>query len=180
MYEFYEPSQCERQGAPRAFKYELEMLRFAASKYSNAQDKLLRNALVECALLHARNLLDFFWRKQPPKNDDICAAHFVGKSAKRKSADWWRSCKLPYLKSHKTTINKSLSHLTYERIGAEYKWDLAKIKDEIEAAYTEFLQLLPQEDQAKWPPPEDFGTDKPKADGSPKVKSNIKMQKAKM
>jgi hypothetical protein len=99
-----------------------------------------------------------FWissgRKQPPNNDDICAGHFIGEFAKNRAGNWWRSCKLPYLKSQKAAINKSLSHLTYERIGADYEWDLAKIKDEIEAAYAEFYQLLPQEEQAKWPTPE--------------------------
>ena len=150
MPEYYEPSDCERKGAPRAFKYELEMLRFAIEEYSRVQGQT--NALLECALLHARNLLDFFYRKRPPKDDDICAGHFVDKSIKGKSGNWWRSCNLPYLKSKKTIINKSLSHLTYDRIGAEYKWDLVKIKDEIEAAYAEFFQLLPQEEQAKWPP----------------------------
>jgi len=146
MSEFYEPSQCERQGAPRAFKYELEMLRFAVVEHSKVQEQ--SNALLESALLHARNLLDFFGQKQPPKSDDICAGHFV------KAANWWRSRRLPYLESQKGAINKSLSHLTYERIGAKYEWDLPKIKDEVEAAYTEFLRLLPEEDRTKWPPAE--------------------------
>lgn len=160
MSEFYEPSHCELEGAPEAFKYELDMLRFAVREHSNAKEEMIRKAMLECTLPHARNLLDFFWRKQPPKNDNICAGHFVGKSTKKKTGDWWRSCKLPYLKLHKTAINKSLSHSTYERIGAEHiQWEFAKIKDEIEAAYAEFYQLLPQGDRAKWPPPETSGTD---------------------
>ena len=148
----YEPSECERSGAPRAFEYELKMLRFAIEEHSRVQGQT--DALLECALLHTRNLLEFFYQKQPPENDNICAGHFVGEFAKNKTGNWWKSCRLPYLKSQKVAINKSLSHLTYERIGAEYKWDLAKIKHEVETAYSEFFNLLPEEDRAKWLPPE--------------------------
>jgi hypothetical protein len=65
MPEFYQPSDCEREGAPRAFEYELKMLRFAIAieEHSKAQKQFLKNALVECVLLHARNILDFFWQK---------------------------------------------------------------------------------------------------------------------
>lgn len=154
MSEFYQPSKCERQGAPGAFRYELQMFRFSTQlcelfkdPHSLLFNKYIHDAVLEAALLHARNLLDFFTGK-PSLKDDIVASHFVG-----------NPLGLPYLESIRNDINKSLSHLTYTRIGAEYKWDLPKIRDEIEAAYNEFLQLLPQKDRAKWPPPEDSGTD---------------------
>ena len=151
MCDFYEPSASECRGAPRAFEYELEMFYYAEEQVSSARDGL-RKPMIECALLHARNLLDFFTGGQTVigKMDkkSIRAGHFIRENT------WWKSDKLPYLQKQKKGINKALSHLTYDRIGAEYEWDLAKFKDEIEAAYTEFFELLPQEDRAEWPAPE--------------------------
>ncbi len=145
----YQPSEHERQGAPEAFKYELEMFSYAEEQLSNAQGDL-RNAMIECALLHARNLLDFFTGNQPmmAKIDEssIRAGHFVEGNI------WWKSSKLSHLQKRKKDINKALSHLTYDRIGAEYNWnDLSKFREEVEAAYSEFCQLLPCEAPAKWP-----------------------------
>jgi hypothetical protein len=118
----------------------------------------LRSAILETVLLHARNLLEFFTGDQPIigrlDEDSIRAGHFV------KGSTWWKSSKLSHTKSRKTDINKSLSHLTFKRIKENYKWDdLPKIKGEIEASYIEFLNLLPDEDRAKWPPPENSGMD---------------------
>lgn len=147
----YQPSEPERQGTPEAFKYEMEMFCYAEGQLSKAQGNL-RKAMIECALLHARNLLDFFTGNQPMTGrmdeKSIRAGHFI------KENTWWKSDKLSYLQKRKKDINKALSHLTYDRIGAEYEWDLAKIKDEVEASYIEFVKLLPKEDRTKWPVPE--------------------------
>jgi hypothetical protein len=152
----YQPSDPERQGAPEAFKYEMEIFCYAEGHLSNAQGNL-RKAMIECALLHARNLLDFFTGNQPMTGrmdeKSIRAGHFI------KENTWWKSDKLSYLQQRKKDINKSLSHLTYDRIGTEYEWNLAKIKDEIKASYTELLKLLPEVERSKWPPPENSGTD---------------------
>jgi hypothetical protein len=161
----YEPSELDLEGAPRAFHYELQMFRLymqflelLRNPYSILFNRCIYNAVLEGVLLHVRNLLEFFTGNQPAKGsfdeDSIRAGHFVGKSNKNQDC-WWSSSKLRYTKSRKTDINKSLSHLTFTRIREKYKWDdLPKIRAEIEAAYTEFLQLLPQEDRAEWPAPE--------------------------
>lgn len=140
MSEKYEPSPNEREEAPEAFKYELEMFRIAFERRSNEQDNFFSNVMLECALLHARNLLEFFTGKS--NKDNIIASHFVNEPPQ-----------LPYLKSLWNDINKRLSHLTYTRVKAEkkYRWNLSKISDEIEAAYSEFLDFLPEEDRSKWP-----------------------------
>ena len=143
---FYQPVEYERENAPEAFKYELGMFRLAITRRSNEQnkqDKFISNALLECALLHARNLLEFFTGKISHKNDNIIASHFVDKPPK-----------LPYLESLRNDINKRLSHLTYTRVKAGKEWDLPKISDEIEAAHAEFLNFLPEEDRSKWLEPE--------------------------
>jgi len=149
----YQPSETERQGAPEAFKYEMEMFCYSEGHLSNAQGNP-RKAMIECALLHARNLLDFFTGNQPMMGridqKTIRAGHFI------KENTWWKSDKLPNLQKRKKDINKALSHLSYDRIGAGYRWnDLPKIREEIKSAYAEFHKLLPEEERTKWPEPKD-------------------------
>ncbi|MBN1973790.1 MAG: hypothetical protein JW787_09140 [Sedimentisphaerales bacterium] len=151
----YQPSDFELQGAPDAFKYEMEMLYFAHGQLLNESGGL-HNVMIECTLLHARNLLDFFTGNQPMtgKMDEksIRAGQYI------KENTWWKSNKLSYLQQRKKDINKALSHLTYDRIGTKYKWDLEKITDQVEIAYTEFLKLLPDIERSKWPSLENSGT----------------------
>jgi hypothetical protein len=164
----YEPAEDERQGAPRAFGYELQMflgtvqmLGCLENPCSIFVNKCLQNSILETVLLHARNLLEFFTGGQPLKGnfdeDSIRAGYFISKP-QNNQVGWWQSDKLSHTKLRKNDINKSLSHLTFERIKGNYKWDdLLKIKEEIESAYNEFLQLLPDEDRAKWSQWQNYG-----------------------
>ena len=128
----------ELDGAPRAFLYELTMLHNYVQAYRDIE--LLRNAVLESALVHTRNLLDFFNSKPIPKND-ILACHFVDDPPR-----------LTYVEGLKNDINKSLSHLTYSRVepGKEYVWELDKVQKEIDDAHAKFIQLLPKNKQAEW------------------------------
>ncbi len=133
-------------GAARALHYELEAFRASAKHFMDLQARV--NGALENTLLHARNLLDFFTGSRPYKGawdeSDIRAGYFVhGK-------DWWKSSELPYLRAQKANINKSLSHLTFDRIEEDYKWNVAQIMQEIEAAYAEFLGRLPLEERPEW------------------------------
>ncbi|MGD0785032.1 MAG: hypothetical protein ABR969_04390 [Sedimentisphaerales bacterium] len=146
----FEPTDIELKGSPQAFLYELKML------HSSVQHcvKLCNNFTLETALLHARNLFEFFTGKHPQKGDlnedNICAGYFVEKYHKDEK-NWWKSSKLQYTQSRIKDINKCLGHLTFSRIEGKYQWnDLPQIMDEIETAYIEFLQMLPEEDRAKW------------------------------
>lgn len=154
---FYQPTQSERAGAPRAFIYELNMFHFSVQlceffRYpcSTLLNSNIHNVALEAALLHARNLLDFFIGVQPMvgdlDEDSIRAGYFVGKNS------WWTSSKLPRLKDRKKDINKGLSHLTYSRIKNKqrYRWNMQEIKKEIDDAHAEFLKLLPEKERGKW------------------------------
>jgi hypothetical protein len=96
--------QTEEQlaGTPRAFQYELDMLRRSAQSCMDVQAHL--NAALENTLLHARNLLDFFCGDRPckgaPNETDMRAGYFV------EGANWWKSPKLNYLQEHKAHINR--------------------------------------------------------------------------
>jgi len=105
------------------------------------------NAFLEGALLHLRNLYDFFCGLETEK-DDIRASHFVPRATGQLR---WTSSKLDTVKSLIPTINKSLSHLTYTRISRKPKWPLKKLAQEIEYAYAEFKSLLPDSERGQWP-----------------------------
>jgi len=157
----YKPTKPELDGAPRAFIYELQMLHFSVQLLELFKDqrwvlfnKCIHDAVLEAALLHARNLLEFFTGDRPLKGnlneDSIRAGYFIKESHKNQKG-CWKSDKLSHTKSRKNDINKSLSHLTFKRIKEDYKWDdLPKIKEEIEEAYDEFIQLLPENKQNEW------------------------------
>ncbi len=149
----YLPSSTDLAGAPKKVAYELQMFRNSTAIFlglpESRRDRNLHNISLEAALLHARNLLDFFCGGQTPK-DDIRAAHFVPSSALSKGQDWWSSTKLPTVNSMREDMNKSLSHLTYTRVGKKPSWDLAKFQEELEAAYKEFKSLLPEEERKLW------------------------------
>ena len=157
----YQPTDEELLGAPDKVLYERHMFFGSLNAFLNLQenkelyeegtwtqeDDDLYNATLEASLLHARNLLDFFI-EDPTKKDDIRAAHFLRDPK-------WKSTKLALLNSRRGDINYGLSHLTYRRVtNAKPDWnDLLKIADdEVNAAFDEFISLLPKNEQSRWEP----------------------------
>ena len=146
----YKPTTTELKGGPEKFLYELRMFRGSVGALQNLQhpnpalQTTFRNATLESMLVHARNLLDFFCGA-PSAKDDIRAGHFVSKGGSS-----WTSSKLGFLKEHKDDINKHLSHLTFARVGEKPQWEPSRIQTEIEAAYAEFLGLLPESERKAW------------------------------
>lgn len=146
----YRPSAIELQGAPGQFSYELRMFFVATDTLQNAavqSNPGLKNVILESALIHARNLLDFFCGKES-REDNIIADHFVINI----DGAPWISSKLTFLSSCKTDINKALSHLTYRRVKFKPTWRITQIRQEIEDAYAEFMALLPVDERSKWVP----------------------------
>lgn len=160
----YEPTNDELSGSPRAFEYELQMFRWCVQMLELSKNlctvlvnDYLRDSVIEAALLHARDLLDFFTGDQPMKGDlnedSIRAGHFLRESCDNRDGRW-EMLDLPRTKSRKSDINKSLSHLTFARVQGHHNWDdLPKIKDEIEVIYSTFLRRLPEGNRGKWPAP---------------------------
>jgi hypothetical protein len=97
---------------------------------------VLFRALLESALVHARNLLDFFFGVHSPC-DDVLACHVVSGYPAPSAA-------LKYLASCKSDINKTLSHLTYSRVVRKRSWPFHRFRFDIEKAYADFLALLPE------------------------------------
>lgn len=145
----YVPTAAELEGAAGPFLYELHMLREATDPFvqhsSLVHDETMRRVFLESALIHARNLLDFF-TCEPTPNDDILAAHFICNS----DGSPWKPTGLTHLVSRRTDINKALTHLTYTRVANKPGWPFALIRHEIEIAYLEFVERLPEDQRTSW------------------------------
>lgn len=128
-------------------KYEFDMLEWTYLRLSNdrASSKEEMNAYIECFLIHARNLTDFFAPRRSTQNDDVLANHFFDNSEVWKSHE---SNLCQYIKSQRSDINKTLAHLTYHRVKPK-QWEGARIYDELRKAKDLFLELLTPE-RRKW------------------------------
>jgi hypothetical protein len=136
----------QAQAIAAKIQYALNMLQYCSTRIQNEwadADDCLRNLLLEDFLLHARILRDFFVGS--PREDDVSAAHFFD------DPSYWLAISAsfcPYLKQHKTRLDKYLAHLTYSRLNEDKNWDLNVIHSEIAHAGQQFYSLLPPERQA--------------------------------
>lgn len=149
---WYVPNEAELAGAHKPFLYELVMFRWTIDRRidldDNRKNSLLRRPLLESALVHARILLNFFDR-DGSADDEILAAHFV----KQADRQVWNPSALKHLRARRSDINKALSHLTYTRVTSKPEWtteELKGLRQEVEAAYLEFLDALPLAERARW------------------------------
>jgi hypothetical protein len=106
---------------------------------------------IESLLVHTRVLREFFYyywnfkeqnyrREERRYPDDVIAQDFIG--------DWIACCPTigPYLSKHKDRLDKSLAHLSTERV--EYKqkekrWEIETIQGELHRAIDRFKERLP-------------------------------------
>jgi hypothetical protein len=103
------------------------------------------SVFVECFLLHARVLRDFFCRPGP-KPDDVTAGEFVSRWSAPPASDY------PTLDGEKDRLDKALAHLTTIRVQYDTSgklWNLAAIQQELEDIIRRFLASLPT-DKAAW------------------------------
>ena len=100
------------------------------------EHQVLRNMAIEVAVLHARNLRDFFTRKG--RDDDVLAADFL------RSVPPWKLTKLKS-KSVRRRMNKLLAHMSFKRRRYKKGWDIPSLKAEIDRAWQMFLDRLEEE-----------------------------------
>ncbi len=140
--------------------YEIEQFRWAMKNIPNewrcGTSGILReeDAVVEVALLHARALREFFFRRRTSISrtsnwwSDVLAEDFFDDPSQ------WKIPTMTFLgdKNNKDRLDRSLSHLTYHRIEYQVKnqkrWDFSAMSQDIEESYSKFLDLLPAGRQA--------------------------------
>lgn len=96
---------------------------------------LLRNAVLDSFLIHARALVDFFYRK--PKHTDAVAGDYLDDTGKAyweehysNAPDWFEDIR--------TRINKGVAHISYDR--HKDVWDYELIEHEISDTFSEFVK----------------------------------------
>ena len=123
--------------------YEYKMFSFASAEVIRLQKGPRKtrsargrwNLALEGALLHARNLRDFFTGTNRNDDDDIAARDFLGIQPR------WRLTKLRSL-AVRTRLNKKLAHPTYSRSRYTGSWPVSLFRDEINGAWELFLARL--------------------------------------
>jgi hypothetical protein len=133
--------------------YEVDMLEYACAKLADLNEKqplhqpssidippdrlYTSNVLLECFLIHARNLYDFL--TEDPQRDDVSALHFFDDPAPWQSA---RTTLCPYMRNEKTRLQGLLAHLTYRRLDYEQDgqkdWSFAQMLTELNEAWRRF------------------------------------------
>ncbi len=114
--------------------------------YGTTVDNCIGSALLEVFLLHVRNIRDFLYEKDRPRDDDVLATQFFVGTA----TDWpkmrpdMRGC---YLDSNRGRLDKSLAHITYPRLKyrEDKTWKVGQIKCDLDAPWNAFLNALPKE-----------------------------------
>lgn len=124
--------------------YEKGMMFYTASSLASEQtDHLLRNALLESFVIHARNLIAFIW-SESSNSDDVLAEDFFPDPQN------WRSARpemSTLLSESKRRVNKLAAHLTYTRLsisGAQKVWRFIDIARELQTVFELFVQSAPQ------------------------------------
>jgi hypothetical protein len=141
--------------------YELKMLYHCLRKLATwtmpSEDG---NMAMEAFLLHARNLYDFFFAGMGVGGKDVSVEHFLDAGSEWNPVN---STLSPYLTAQRQRLNRSIQHLSYDRIGFEpYKdWDLSKIYDELRGLWQQMMARLPAARQAWFEPPTAAPTGKP-------------------
>lgn len=134
------------QAASEHLLYEISMLRWttdalAVTNLGRPTPPLVyMNALLESFCLHARNLLDFLYPKQP-RPDDMIAPDFFD------DPDEWSPPDLtPLLGTVRGRAGKELAHLTYQRLAVTKEgksWQYGKILAELSDVLGKFMISVP-------------------------------------
>jgi hypothetical protein len=100
------------------------------------------NRSLESFLLHARKLYDLFFVPPRKSAPDVFFEHFLD-AGHGWSPDPNQLC--PYLHGQRERLNRSIQHLSYDRIGYEphKEWNVSTIVAEVTALWDEFFRRLP-------------------------------------
>jgi hypothetical protein len=99
---------------------------------------ILRDAVLEAFLIHARNLIDFFIGPSNYKKEDVIAADYFS------SPDVWRrGLKKDGLHKVRERIGKKLAHLTYRRLQDADGWNPRDLVERIVVLRDRFNALGP-------------------------------------
>ena len=136
--------------APRV-KYEWKMLNetYALRRQNQPapSPRSAKDAFLESFPLHSRNLYHFFTRRRAElkrfEESDVVAEDFFDDPAQ-----WNPSTHLTFLDSNLVRLNRSLSHISYDRVEYEMtkRWvDMDRTLNELNHAWETLMKDLPEE-----------------------------------
>ena len=135
-------SQEELRNASDSLIYEYWMLKGTTHLLLHHDDiteiGLLRNALLESFLIHARALVDFFFVGKFNREDDAIAGDYFDEREK----DSWEThhADPDWFKDARARINMGVAHISYER--RKDVWDYMLIEREISNTLDEFVKRV--------------------------------------
>jgi hypothetical protein len=144
--EMRQPKSLDRlRKAYTHLQYEFRMLKGSAFRLrtitpNNSPES---HAIFESFVIHSRNLLYFLYSNNP-RDTDIIAEDFIPASRWRAE----RPQESSVLKRAHERASKEVAHLTWNRLGIDYKtadWPITEIAKDIIAAYDMFAELVQQE-----------------------------------
>jgi hypothetical protein len=132
--------------------YEIDMLEYTFRELAlPSRDQGKVNVLIECFCLHARNLIDFFWKDEPLSGSMACATHFTSPEyANRRGPDLRKSPLYGKLSTQIVHLSYKRTIDTAEKIGPE---DRQRLKALIEAEIKAFPTFMREPYKKYWPYP---------------------------
>lgn len=120
--------------------YEWWMARESAARIAtakHARDQVGTNMALECFLVHARNIRDFFARNG--RRNDVLARDFLGHLT---------VVRLPFLRNTRTRrrLDRRVAHVSYSRSRLRRDWPVRTILAEIDRAMAKFERQLRAKD----------------------------------
>jgi hypothetical protein len=126
----------ELKGMAEHVRHEVDEFRKAIQRLPTLEeDHPDRKSTIEVALLHFRNLRDFFFA--PGKTDDVFARDYIAS---------WNPEEDAIFQATRRDLNKRLAHLTTWRLKEELPWKLDRMNSAIEELVSNFLNSLPPEE----------------------------------
>jgi len=147
------PVHCQAQQIAPHVAYEVESFFKAIQglETTGAGDATEMNQRIETALMHARVVYEFLFVPARPNCPDVSARDFFDHPSQWTAE---RKALCPYLTERKERLNRSVPHLSYDRLKYEQdeEWDLRKVATEIADGWESFLNQLPDERRSWFAP----------------------------
>lgn len=144
------PPHPQAQQIATHVAYEVEMFFRTIERLERdrGKDVIEDNRRIEAALLHSRVIYDFLFTEPRPNKPDVSAKHFFD-SPNQWAVDAKTLC--PYLTAERERLNRSVPHLSYDRLQYDKNkdWDLHLVGTELKVAWDQFLAALPG-DRRQW------------------------------
>jgi len=132
-------TQADVYALARHIRYEVDMFHFAFKATQNPRPRPQDSLVLECFLLHWRNLW-YFFLENPWKNDVIASDYIASWKPDRPSPDLTKR------------VHTLLAHITKDRLGQKgfSSEDVRMMYEQIAKLWTEFYEQLPSDDERGW------------------------------